>query len=424
MRKNIWIIKTGEPVPISGSDVKLMRAGYLADFLSRQHHNVMWWTSTVNHQNKTQQFTQHTTLTVSDTLTIQLIYAPLYRKSVSLSRLYHQYVTARSFLRLAEQAHRPDVILCCLPTLDLCEAALRYGKKHGVPVVIDVRDLWPDAFMKYAPPPLKPFWRILLTPLYRKVKRICAGATAIVGISEHFVNWGVAYAQRQRTALDRCFPFGYSDAQPDVNAINAADKQWEEMGVTKAPGVFVACFFGYFGWHFELDLIIKAAQRLCPGPRHFTFVLCGSGDKLDYYRTLAKDCPNVILPGWVGSAAIWTLMRKSSVGLAPYKVSPTFSRSMPNKPIEYMSAGLPILSSLRGVLSDVLERYQCGMIYQQGDVEGLIRILIELYDKPEKLQTMSENAYQLFKEHYAAEKVYGEMGQLLEQVSNLPPRYA
>lgn len=421
MGKNFWIIKTAEPAPTDGADVKLMRAGYLAELLSRQGHNVIWWTSTVNHQNKTQRFTRHTTLKVSDTLTIQFIYAPLYKRSVSLSRLYNQYITARSFLRLAEQFQRPDVILCCLPTLDLCEAALQYGKRRQVPVIIDVRDLWPDAFMKYAPAPLKPLWRFILTPLFNKATRICAGAAAIVGISEHFVNWGIAYARRQRTSLDRCFPFGYSEAKPNDSAIKEAEQNWENLGVKKEPGVFVACFFGYFGWHFELDLVIQAAKILCVSSRKFIFVLCGSGDKLEYYRKLAKDCPNVILPGWVGSAAIWTLMRISSVGLAPYKESPTFCRNMPNKSIEYMSAGLPIVSSLKGILSDVLKTYQCGKTYQPGDVKGLVAILNDLYDNPVKLHTMSNNAYKLYQEKYRAEKIYNDMAQLIEQVSNVRP---
>ncbi len=423
MGKNIWIIKTAEPVPTDGADVKLMRAGYLAELLSRQSHNVIWWTSTVNHQNKTQRFTRHTTLKVGDTLTIQFIYAPLYQSSVSLSRLYNQYLTARAFLRLAEEAKRPDVILCSLPTLDLCEAALQYGKKYQVPVIIDVRDLWPDAFMKYAPAPLKPLWHFLLTPLFNKVRRICSGAAAIVGISEHFVDWGIAYAQRQRTELDRCFPFGYSESKPDVRAIEAAEQKWKNLGVKKEPGIFVACFFGYFGWHFELELVIQSAKILGAGSRQFIFVLCGSGDKLEYYQNLARDCPHVILPGWVGAAEIWTLMRKSSVGLAPYKESATFRLNMPNKPIEYMSAGLPVVSSLKGVLSEVLETYQCGRTYQPGDVQGLVAILNDLYDNPLKLKTMSNNAYKLFQEKYTAEKVYNDMAKLIEQVSNFCPIY-
>jgi glycosyltransferase involved in cell wall biosynthesis len=171
----------------------------------------------------------------------------------------------------------------------------------------------------------------------------------------------------------------------------------------------------------RIDVIIEAARRLQHDNRLITFVLCGTGDNLEEYKRRTHDCRNIIFPGWVGEADIWTLLRKSSVGLAPYKKSFTLSRNLTNKPIEYMSAGLPIISSLEGVLEELLHTHKCGITYAHGDVDSLVRILLELYDNRVRLHVMARNAYALFKEKYVAEKVFAEMTAHIEQICQMYP---
>jgi len=165
-----------------------------------------------------------------------------------------------------------------------------------------------------------------------------------------------------------------------------------------------------------LGTIIEAARKLKKQNRSFRFILCGSGDNFAYYKNLAIDCDNVIFPGWVGAADIWTLMRIASVGLAPYLSIQNFTMNLPNKPLEYLSAGLPIVSSLNGVLRDLLLNYDCGVTYANGNSDDLVSTLVNLYDHPELIRKMSENAYALYKEKFIAEKVYNNMISHLELV--------
>ena len=41
---------------------------------------------------------------------------------------------------------KPDIIVVSLPTIEFSYEACRYGEKNNVPVIVDVRDLWPDSF--------------------------------------------------------------------------------------------------------------------------------------------------------------------------------------------------------------------------------------------------------------------------------------
>ncbi|MDO8091984.1 MAG: glycosyltransferase family 4 protein [Candidatus Brocadiales bacterium] len=403
-------------MPTDGENERLLRIGMLANFLVAKRHEVVWWTSTFDHARKKHRFNTDTLTTVNDHYKINLLHSIAYYKNVSFRRIINHYGVAHKFSRLSGLEQEPDVILCSLPTLELCSAATAYGKQREVPVVLDVRDLWPDLFVELAPVWAQWFVKLLLFPMFRTVRAVCSGATAIVGNNPAFVDWGVNYAKRVRTNLDRDFPMGYSLVVPDQEAILEAERFWLKHGVNKNNKEFIACYFGVFSRQRELETVVEAAQKLQKQNRPIRFVLCGNGDNLDYYKNMAKDCENVIFPGWVGRDDIWTLMRMSSVGLAPYPSNKNYITNLTNKPIEYLSAGLPIVSSLKGVLKDLLSACNCGVTYENGNSDELASILISLYDNPDRLKVMSKNASALYEEKFVAEKVYSEMISYLEEV--------
>jgi glycosyltransferase involved in cell wall biosynthesis len=415
-KKRIWLVKVGEPAPVDDDGTRLLRGGILSRRLAAAGHDVTWWQSTVNHKKKTQRFDEHTTVSMEEGLRLVFLHGRLYRRSVGLGRIVNQYEIAKAFERLAEEQEPPDSIVCALPPLEISLAAVEFGRRRGLPVILDVMDLWPDAFMKFSPDWLKPVWRRMLWPWFRMARRACAGATAITGPTDAYVDWGIANAGRARTPRDVEFPFGYTSAEPDEAEVREAEKKWDELGVGRYPDQFVFCFFGFFGRHYEIEVVVEAARRLEDGARPFKFVLCGTGDNLERYRDQAAGCASVLLPGWANQADIWTLMRRSAAGLAPYKQTHTMSRNLTNKPIEYWSAGLPVVSSLKGVLERTLAENDCGVTYECGDVDGLVDILTKLSDSPERLRSMSENAHRLYLEKFTAESVYGAMVRHIERI--------
>jgi len=110
-------------------------------------------------------------------------------------------------------------------------------------------------------------------------------------------------------------------------------------------------------------------------------------------------------------------MRLSHVGLAPYVNSKNFTLNLPNKPIEYLSAGLPIASSLKeGVLADLLKNCNCRITYKNENADDLASKLIYLSNNSNILKEMSKNAYTLYKDKFVAEKVYNDLIDYLELV--------
>ena len=410
----IWIITVGEPLPIEESQERLLRAGILSKMLADGGHDVTWWTSTFLHMKKRHVADRDCVVEVQPGLSLKLLRGVAYNRNISIRRLMDHWILGRKFAQQAAGETKPDIILCAFPIIELSLEAVRYGQRAGVPVVLDVRDLWPDIFLHVAPRHTASLFRAMLSPYFSMTKRAFKGASAVVGINEGFVDWGVRRAERPRNSHDRAFPMGYPSRQPSEKAIDEAKLFWADRGVVESD-IFRMVFTGNIGRQFEFEPIVEVAKRMQDMP--VQFVICGSGDFFDQLKRLSKDLQNIILPGWVGSTEIWQLMRMAQAGLAPYHAEESFTLSLPNKPLEYFSAGLPVISSLPGALREVLDVHQCGWTYPNNDADGLEEILRCLMSDRELQKRAGHNALRLFHARFSAEQVYGEMIEYLSALS-------
>jgi len=420
---NIWLLKIGEPVPVdAGCKERLHRTGLLMNYLAEGGHRVTWWTSTFDRIRRESVCDRDLTVSLKERVRIKLLHSPGYKKSVSLARVRDQRHVARKFTACAGGENPPDLILSAYPTVELCKSAIVYGNRHRIPVVLDMRDMWPDIFLDSIPKAVRPFARFLMYPMLRDSRYVCTRATAITGITDEFVDWGLNRGNRERTPLDRSFPMAYITKPPPKNEIGEAERFWDKLGISRAKADFVACFIGTIGHQFDLATAIRAARKIRETGRNVTFVICGSGDRLEFYKGMASGDDRVLFPGWVDAARMYVLLRRSSVGLNPIPDRYDFLSTINNKAVEYLSAGLPVLSSpKKGVLHRLLEAEKCGTCYEPGDQPGLSRAIIGLYDDPGGLKAWSENAKQVFERRFDAEIVYREMSRYLVDIASRFP---
>lgn len=418
MRDNmrIWLIKTGEGLPIDGPNTRLLRTGMLAEKLVERGHDVVWWTSSFNHSRKTQRTYMDERFRIKINYIINVIHTRGYKKNVSFARIADHIEMANKFYLMAKKEKAPDIIFCALPTLSLARVVTHYGLIHNIPVVLDIRDLWPDIFIDIIPPKLKWLATICLTPVNQICRKACRNAIAITGITEPFVKWALIKGNRNPTEWDRAFYLGYRREKPSPDQVLEANCFWERMGVYNNRKQFIACFFGTLGRQFDIETLINAARIVQNEDSEIKFVICGDGDDAKYYKDTARDCKNVIFPGWVDSKQIWSLLQMSAIGLTPYINNVNFQKSIPNKPAEYFSAGLPVISSLKGELERLLITYNCGINYDPGDASDLARIILKLKHDPDLILQMSANARILFNNQFDADSIYNSLVTHLEKI--------
>ena len=407
---NVWVVTTGEPLPLDDGGVRLLRHGIMAAMMLKRGWQVTWWTSNFDHTTKIVRHADSLPVIQAVTPGYRLILLPSrgYAKNVSWARIADHRDIATGFTRFADAERVPDVILCSYPTIELADAATRFGARRGVPVVLDVRDLWPDIFIELAPRGLRWFARCLLWPYKRQGQKALQRAHALTAITEPIVDWACAFAGRKRRPLDRSFALACPDPHPlATQTLHDAALRWRQRGVNQTH--FVVCFFGALGRQFDFQTVLHAATLLehqCP---RALVVLCGQGQALQHLQAEAAKRPNLVVPGWLGQADLQSLMHISAAGLAPYINEYSFTLSVPNKIIEYLSGGLPVLSCLKGHTQALLDANDCGLAYQEHDAQSLCDGVIKLFNDPDLSSCLKRNSLHLYLSHFTAEKVYGDM---------------
>lgn len=411
---NIWLIHLGELLPIDGK-VRLSRYSVLAEMLSSSGHNVTRWAPTFVHLTKTYRAKCHQNIEINEKYRICLLHVLGYKKHVGLGRYLFHRRFAHNFTEQAERHTKPDIILCAMPTPNMCQTALNYGVSHHVPVVIDIRDLWPDALLDRFPRLIRFLLSKALFSMHKQNHHIFKQATAITGISQHFLNWGLQLANQSADKKSRVYPMAIYKNEPSQIEREKAATFWNDHNVYDNKQLR-CCFFGTMASLFDLETVIEAAKIISlSNEKPWQFILCGNGPNLEHYRTLAKNLKNVIFPGWVGSAEVTLLMERSVIGLAPYNSG--VQSTIPNKVVDYFSAGLPVVCTSDGELAEVIERYQCGLSYKPCDVNGLVTTLNKLGNSEKTLEQFGNNAEQFFNKKLSADCVYSDMIDFLEKLT-------
>src|SRR4029078_10633911 len=128
---------------------------------------------------------------------IQFVHSRGYRRNVSFERLRMYRTLEGRFRQLAARESPPDLIVAAIPSLEWASAAVEYGRMRDVPVVVDVRDLWPDVFLNAFPRGTRGLGQMLLGRYDRIAPRVCNRAIALTAVSPSYLDWALGKARRQ-----------------------------------------------------------------------------------------------------------------------------------------------------------------------------------------------------------------------------------
>ena len=400
---NIWIVVISEPIWTDSINERLHRCGLLADVCKSRGHKVSFFTSSFAHHKKENRADITTIKKLQSGINLHLLFSGSYSSNLSLERLKHHYKCGKEFIKHSNTLDKPDVIFCAYPDIFLSNEVINYGLKNNVPVVIDIRDLWPDMFLHQNVNVIK---KILLKPLVLTLdffaKKIFHNATALTGITPSFLSWAQEKVKRKSRENDCFFPLAYPVQEKKIDTAF-----WEKMLVERMSSKIV-CFFGNLGQQFDFEDIFRFSNQYT----EYTFVICGSGDRLsEYQKKYASE--RVIFPGWVDHEKILGLMQLSEAAIAPYKNSFDFQMSIPNKIVEYIYGGVPIVTSLDGDVKNLIEKKSLGFYYKKGD---LIELKNALEACSDNIESVKLKAKKVCKELFDFDKTYNELAKKLESL--------
>ena len=410
----IWIFQTGEPLPVK-SGVRKMRTALLANTLIDRKHKVLWWTSAFEHQQKLMIANKDVSLKISKRYTIRALHGIGYKNNVSIMRYIDHQILALKFRLQANRFPKPDCMVISTPDYLLGYEATRYAIINRIPFIVDIRDLWPDVFLEhFRNGKFFHIIKLLLFTDFLRLKYMINNAKSIVAVSEEYLRWGLEKIDRSATIYDKVIYIGYkknkvfeSKHYKKNNEMPCWIKEREKQKI------FI--FIGTFGLSYELELIVDVAEKIYKsGNMDICFIIAGTGDKFENIQRKASRLENVVLPGWINEKEINALLMVAYAGLLSYKKDA--SQGLPNKPFEYLSAGLPLINSLEGEMAELINRYNLGINYSPGDANGLMKCIEKLSNDSELYNLFSKNAYKFFLEYGNAEKLYNMYSEHIENI--------
>lgn len=319
------------------------------------------------------------------------------RKTGKLCRLLNYFSYPHEANKYIKKLSGFDVVFVNqLSPIMMAEPAIKYGKKHGVPVLMYCLDLWPESLIAGGVRRGSAIYKVF----HRISKRIYKGVDRILITSRMFRE----YLKEQ---------FGVEDDK--INYLpQYAEGLFEKLKFKTPEKEINLLFAGNIGEIQSVETIIRAAEKLKDKPVHFHIV--GGGTDLERLRGLSKNLCNISFYGRRPLEEMPEFYAKADAMLVTLKSDPVLSLTLPGKVQSYMAVGKPIIGAIDGETAAVIREAKCGYCGKADDADELVKN-IELFMKSQDKKKMGENARSFYEAYFSRNKFMDEIEKkLLEHV--------
>lgn len=337
-------------------------------------------------------------LTTKWPFTITFLHETGYKKNISFRRFRSHYVWGKEVAKYLKRRNKPDVIYCAVPSLTASLNAAKYCEKNNVKFIIDIQDLWPEAFkLAFNLPVIS---KIVFAPfnayangVYRRANEICAVS--------------VTYANRAQKVNKKCQKAHVVFLGTKLEVF---DNYAKDNAVIKPDGEIWLGYCGTLGASYDISIAIDALYILKGrGVKVPKFIVLGDGERRKEFEQHAKelsvDClftgrlPYEKMCGWLASCdfAVNPIMHNAA-------------QSIINKHGDYAASGIPILNTQEcEEYRDLVNNYKMGFNCNNGDVKDLAeKLAVMIQDQNLRLE-MGKNARRCAEERFDRKNSYKEI---------------
>jgi glycosyltransferase involved in cell wall biosynthesis len=309
---------------------------------------------------------------------------------------YLSYMTLATLV--APLVGRPDVVLATTPPLFTGAAGAAIAGMFGVPLVLDVRDLWPAAAVS-----LEQISGDMTRQLAEALERwLYRRAAQIIAVTEPFCRRIAEVGHPQRAPV--LIPNGTLESF----FVNGDRSARTRLGV--GEDTFLVTFAGTLGIAQALPSVIDSAEIAGDG---FAFAFVGDGPLREQLveRARERGLDNVSFHGQVPLEEIPRLLSASDALLVSLSAHPTFRDFVPSKMIDYMATGRPIVLAAAGESARILGESQAGLVVEPENPRRLAEAVRWLAEHPGDAAAMGGHGIE-----YARDRLRSRQAELLETV--------
>lgn len=383
------------------------RTLYLFNMMKNMNYQVTLLTSDFNHYAKKVRDVKKFREDYPDYKDIEILHVIPYEKNISVQRWWSGKGWTRVVTKwVMENYQNYDIVYASMPDPDTIQNVAKICSEHGLKLVVDVRDLWPEVFRIL----LKKEWlyNILMNHMKKKADKCYAAADELVAVSNEY--------------LQRALQTNSKSTHPTVVYIGAIfDKFYDGIKkyaqqIEKKEDETWVTYAGTLGSTYDLYTLMDAAAVLQKdGHNHIVFKILGQGperDSLKHYVE-GKKLRNVDFVGFVDYDKMAAYLSKSDMTIN--SVKRRASQSIINKVADYFAAGVPCLNgSMCQEMRDLIDNYKVGLNFEPENVQSLVDAILKINSDKEMAQIYGQNAKKLAKEKFDRSVTYHQIIHLLD----------
>ncbi len=399
---NIWLVSIFENTPID--DNLNTRYNSLVGEANKRGHQVTFWSSTFRHNVKQQRFDGYKQVEINQQTRVKFVPADAYEQNISVARMTSHYKLGKSMVVLFDAEPTPDVIVVAYPPISTAHEVIAWAQKKQIPVIVDIIDPWPNAFLEHVKGLKKMAVHLGILPLKQKANKVFNQASAIMAISNQYIDFAKTY--RKSMVPTAVFYPAVQFAEMKRQLSEAAQK------VTKNQERTTVIYAGSLGFSYDLPTILKAAQILEKEQPQIHFIIAGDGPQKYLVETYEQNHTNLEYLGRLSKEKLMEEYYLADIGLTQHIKGAT--QSVTYKLFDLLACGLPIMNSLESEMKSIIVENQVGFHNQPGNARQLTDNILKCTTNPEILAAMKKNAVALTENLGDAAQVYSKALDFIE----------
>ncbi len=403
MKSRGRIVIVAADVRLPGEARGLDREAYIADLLARSGFDVELVTSSFQHWDKAQRDTS-APMYQQVPYRITFLHTSNYTKNITPKRIFNHAQFAHEVAQYLDERIY-DLMFAKMPPNDQCRVCAEYARTRGIPLIVDVNDLWPEAMRMVMDVP--GVSSLAFSPFRRDADYAYRHATAVIGTSDD-------YAQR---AL-------MSGGTPELltvyvgNDVAAFDQEASSSAVEKPADEFWVTYAGTIGTSYDLETLVRASRLLKDAgvASDLRLMILGEGPEREKLMRLADALEvNATFPGYLPHADMVPYLIESDVLVNSFvRKAP---QSIVSKVGDYLAAGKPMINTLatpefcRKVESDGF-----GLNVEPENPIELAAAILELEENPAARKAMGKAARRIAEEQFDRPRAYQRIVELVRSL--------
>ena len=279
---------------------------------------------------------------------------------------------------------RPDAVLAMSPPLTLGAAGWLVAKRHRVPFVFNIQDVFPDVAVEVGAITDR---RVIAVASWLE-RETYLRADAVTVLSDDLADNVAAKIAGRR---------GVAGRREKVRVIpNFIDTDWIRPGPKEnayrrehgLEGKTVVMYAGNVGFSQSLDLVLAAATHLAHDPQ-VAFVINGGGSARPVLERAAAGLPNVRFVDMAPKARLPEVAAAADIHVVPLRTGLARS-SVPSKLYTILAAGRPVVASVDAgtEVARTVEAAGAGLAVPPDDPEAFTKAVERLIGAPEEAEAM------------------------------------